>query len=178
MFLKVWEKIVYIRKNNFLNYHFVLAPTQYGYRSNSSTIHAVLDITTTCYDNIVNNLYTGLVFLNLAKAFDTVNHNILLKELNHYGIRGTVNDFFRFYLTNRNQFASINNSTFSLMSINVGVPQGSTLGSFLFLFYINDLPNSVKNVPRLFADNTCLLVGAPSVVHPENQLKFEINQNF
>ena len=78
----------------------------------------------TCYDNIANNLYTGLVFLDLAKAFDTVNHNILLKKLDRYGISGTVNDFFRSYLTNRSQFVSINNSTFSWMSINVGVPQG------------------------------------------------------
>ena len=122
--------------------------------------------------------FTGLVFLDLAKAFDTVNHNILLKKLDHYGIRGTVNDFFRSYLTNRSQFVSINNSISSLMSINVGVSQGSTLGPLLFLLCINDLPNSVKNVPRLFADGTCLLVGAPFVVHLENQLNSELIKIF
>ena len=114
----------------------------------------------------------------MAKAFDTVNHKILLKKLGHYGIRGTVNDFFRSYLTNTSQFVSINNSTSSLMSINVGVPQGSTLGLLLFLLYINDLPNSVKNVPRLFADDTCLLVGALSVVHLENQPNSELIKIF
>ena len=64
------------------------------------------------------------------------------------------------------------------MSINVGVLQGSTLGPLLFLLYINDLPNSGKNVPRLFADDTCLLVGAPSVVHLENQLNSELIKIF
>ena len=178
VFSKVLKKIVYTRTNNFRNYHSVLTPTQCGFRSNSSTIHAVLDITTSCYDNIANNLFTGLVFLDLAKALDTVNRNILLKKLDHYGIRGTVNDFFRSCLTNRSQFVSINSSTSSLMSINVGVPQGSTLGPLLLLLYVNDLPNSGKNVPSLFANDTCLLVGAPSVVHLENQLNSELIKIF
>ena len=127
MFSKILEKLVYTRTVDFLNSHSVLVPTQYGFRPKFSTIYAVLDIITSCYDNMAINVYTGLALLHLAKAFDTVNYNILLKKLNHYGIRGIVKDFLRSYLTNRRQIVSINNSNSSLKFINIGVPQGSNL---------------------------------------------------
>ena len=138
-------------------------------------MHALLDITNSALNNIENKLYTGLVFLDLTKAFDTVNHSILLYKLEHYGIRGIVNKFFGSFLTNRNQYVTINKTNSSLKSIDIGVPQGSILGPFLFLIYINDIPNSVKCTPRLFADDTCLLMGAPSTTILETQLKDDFN---
>ena len=90
---KILEKLVHTRTLSFLKCHSVLTPTQYGFRPKYSTLHALLDITNSVLDNIEKKLYTGLVFLDLTKAFDTVNHLILLYKLEHYGIRGIVNNF-------------------------------------------------------------------------------------
>ena len=138
-------------------------------------MHALLDITNSALDNIEKKFYTGVVFLDLTKAFDTVNHSILLYELEHHGIRGIINNFFGSFLTNRNQYVTINNTNSSLKFIDIGVPQGSILGPLLFLLYINDIPNSVIYTPFLFADDTCLLMGAPSINIIKNQLKDDPN---
>ena len=175
IFSKILEKLVHTRTLSFLKSHSVLTPTQYGFRPKYSTLHALLDITNSALDNIEKKLYTELVFLDLTKAFDTVNHSILLYKLERYGIRGIVNNFFGSFLSNRNQYVTINNTNSSLKSIDIGVPQGSILGPLLFLIYINDIPNSVKCTPRLFADDTCLLIGAPSTTILENQLKDDLN---
>ena len=119
-------------------------------------------------DKLVSALDNGEIgigiFIDFRKAFDTVDHEILLQKLHHYGIRGTANDWFRSYLTNRQQFVSIDgeNSTLKLMSH--GVPQGSVLGPLLFLIYINDLHNAIKySKTRHFADDTNLLLANSSM---------------
>ena len=85
------------------------------------------------------------VFIDLQKAFDTVNRNILLSKLNHYGIRGVVFNWFKSYLSDRTQYATINNERSEIQTITYGMPQGSILGPLLFLIYINDLSRSIKN---------------------------------
>ena len=95
------------------------------------------------------------VFIDLQKAFDTVNHSILLQKMEHYGVRGTALNWFTSYLSERQQYVSVNGNTSDQLEISCGVPQGSVLGPLLFLIYINDLPNVSKFLSFfLFADDT------------------------
>ena len=170
-FSKIFEKILYARLYKFLKKHNVIYENQYGFQSNASIVHAMLDVVTFCYDNINESCYTALSFVDLRKAFDTVSHETLLIKLSNYGIRGVAYDLIHSYLHNRQQFVSNNQSKSDLKSTHCGVPQGSSLGPLFFLVYINDLNFALKSQPRLFADDTCLIVkGLDS-----EQLQIKIN---
>ena len=103
-FAKIFERIIYKRLITFLNKHKVILDTQYGFQSNKSTNHALIDVITNSFENIQKNLYTDLIFLDLTKAFDTVNHEILLLKLDHYGIREQANDLLRAFKKKNNLF--------------------------------------------------------------------------
>ena len=121
------------------------------FRAGFSTIHSLISITET----IKKTLGGCGVFIDLKKAFDTVNHGILLQKLEHYGIRGTSLSWFKSYLSERKQFVNLNGTDSEVKVITCGVPQGSVLGPLLFLLYIHDLPNISKELKfYLFADDT------------------------
>ena len=104
------------------------------------------------------------IFVDFAKAFDTVDHTILLKKLEHYGVRGLANNWFKSYLTNRKQYVSINGFDSTLKEMKYGVPQGSVLGPLLFLIYINDLHCAIKySTTHHFADDTNFLYVSKSL---------------
>ena len=155
IFDKIFEKLMHKRLYDFLDEHKVLFEKQFGFRRFHSTAHSLIEITEKIKETIDDGKFGCGIFIDLKKAFDTVNHDILLTKLEHYGIRGQILKWFESYLTNRTQYVYYNGVSSNVLPITCGVPQGSVLGPLLFLIYINDLPNiSSKLTFFLFADDT------------------------
>ena len=172
IFDKIIEKLMHKRLYNFLEFHNILFNNQFGFRRNNSTSFALIQITELIKETIEKKKFGCGIFIDLRKAFDTVNHAILLKKLEHYGIRGISLNWFRSYLSNRKQYVFLNGESSDLQDITCGVPQGSVLGPLLFLLYINDLPN-VSSILQfyLFADDTNIYYEAENL----NNLEVVIN---
>ena len=118
------------------------------------------------------------VFIDLEKAFDTIDHQILLQKLYHYGIRGLAHNWFRSYLSNQQQFVSMSGSSSEMMSVKCGVPQGSTLGPLLFLLYINDLNPAFNKVITIhFADDTHLKYASKKLSTIESVMTYELKKS-
>jgi hypothetical protein len=169
---KVFEKLIHKRLYSFLQKNNVLNQNQYGFRKNSSTAFAIYDLIENKLKNLDENLYTCALYVDLSKAFDTVNHCILLRKLEHQGIRGVPLELFKSYLSNRKQYTYVNGARSHELPIEIGVPQGSVLGPLLFLLYINDLPCASLLLTKLFADDTCLIFSANTI----DQLEISINR--
>ena len=131
MFDKIIEKIIHTRLYAFLETHNILYEKQFGFRKNNSTIFASMQITEKIKESIDKGNFGCGVFINLRKAFDTVNHNILLLKLKHYGIIDMSN-WFKSYLSNRKQYVFLNGESSEVKDITCGVPQGSVLGPNIY----------------------------------------------
>ena len=160
---KILERLMYNRMNKFFSYNNLIYSSQFGFRQKYSTVHALISLTENIRKKLEGNIGCG-IFVDLQKALDTVEHDILLSKLEHYGIRGLANEWFKSYLSNRKQYVSINGYDSNLADVKFGVPQGSVLGPLLFLIYNNDLNQALKFCKvHLFADDTNLIHFSKSV---------------
>ena len=138
IFNRIFEKLVYKRLIKFVNKHNILYSSQYGFRSRHSTQHATLEILNDILSNFDKGQFTFCLFIDLKKVFDTVNYDILLSKLEHYGFRGVVNDWFKSYLIGRRQYTTVNGYISDSHQTFCGVPQGSVLGlSCILMTYID-----------------------------------------
>ena len=154
---KLLERIMYNRLYDYLVQNNILYNKQFGFQNGHSTDHAVIQLVDEIMKSFDQNLFTLGIFIDLSKAFDTVDHKILTKKLELYGIKNNNLNFFKSYLSDRKQGVSFNNTHSQLKPIVCGVPQGSILGPLLFLIYVNDLYLSSKLLHFiLFADDTNL----------------------
>ena len=157
---KIFERVMFTQLYSYLNANNLLSEQQYGFRSQHSTELAcvkLVDYITTEMDNIKKIKTPTAIYLDLSKAFDTLNFNILLNKLQYYGINGISLSLIRNYLTNRFQYVQFENSESDLLEIKTGIPQGSILGPLFFSIMINDLVNSSNKFKFLmYADDTTI----------------------
>ena len=157
VFSKIIEKIVHKRLMSFIGKFNILNDCQFGFQKKRNTKLALLELVTDITARIDTGYFGIGIFIDLKKAFDTINHNILFRKMELYGFRGVSLDWLTSYLSKRKQTVKINNSLSGKLEIQCGVPQGSILGPILFLLYINDICNSTNAFSfKLFADDTCL----------------------
>ena len=173
---KVFEKIVYDQLYQYLNDNQFLSSCQSGFRSLHSTLTALLEATNSWSVNIDNGFLNGVVFIDLKKAFDTIDHEIILRKLSYFGADQATAKWFQSYLSNRTQRCNVNGNLSTASTVTCGVPQGSILGPLLFLMYINDLPNCLRvAAPRMFADDTSITLSAKTVADLKLAVTSELN---
>ena len=164
---------------NFFSDNNLIYLLQFGFRQKYSTVHALISLT----ENIRKNLDEGNIgcgiFVDLQKAFDTVEHDILLSKLEHYGIRGLANEWFKSYLSNRKQYVSINGYDSNLADAKFGVSQGSVLGPLLFLVFTNDWNHALKLCKfHHFVDGANLIHFSKSVYRLNKYVNLDLKNQF
>ena len=154
---KIIEHAVHDQLYSFLTDNNILNSCQSGFRRNHSTSTSLIDVSDYILQNMNQGLVTGALFLDLKKAFDTVNYDILLKKLHNYGVTGNTLNWFKSYLSGRMQAVNVNSTLSDFKHVNIGIPQGSILGPLLFIIYVNSLPDCINCKCIMYADDTALL---------------------
>ena len=168
---RIFEKLVYDQMYAYFFNNDLLGDRQFGFRSLHSTALALSKVTNTWLLNLDSGRMSSVVLLDIQKAFDTVDHQILLNKLRYYGVSGDQLVFFASYLNNRQQCCNVNGKLSSTKRIRCGVPQGSILGPLLFIIYMNDLPLAVKEADiTMYADDTSLSKGFKTTNELKEQL--------
>ena len=164
-FSKLLEKIVFKQLMSFLTGQNILYDHQYGFRPKHATIHPIIHLLNHCASSSSKHdpETTLAILCDLSKAFDVIDHDILLSKMNNYGIRGLANDWFKNYLSCRQQYVDIDGITSHQVKIQIWVPQGSILGPLLFLLYVNDIGNSCHGMILSFADDTTLITSSSNL---------------
>ena len=172
---KAFEKEVFRQVYRYLSESSLLSKFQSGFRSRHSTVTALIQMCDEWLENMDNGRLNGVVFIDIKKAFDSIDHRILLNKMNEqFGIFGVELKWFESYLTNREQQYNVNGELSSNKIITCGVPQGSILGPLLFLLYINDLPDCLKSTnPSMYADDNQIF----SSSYDANELVVSLNSD-
>ena len=177
IFSKIFERLVYNRLIDFINENKILSQNQFGFQKGKSTENAVTSIISQIINARDRKESAYCIFLDFAKAFDTVNHDILIEKLNYYGIKDNVLSWFNSYLRNRAQYTQIGETLSDVGYIKHGVPQGSVLGPLLFLLYINDITESSEILQFfLFADDTTIFYSDKTTPETESLLNLELSK--
>ena len=167
---------MYDQLYSFLAKEDVISKQQSGFRSLHSTVTALLEATDSWAFNTDRGNVNAVVFLDLKKAFDTVDHEIRLTKMNYYGVQGVALDWFNSDLTNRTQRCLVNGSLSKTCSLKCGVPQGKILGPLLFLIYINDMPNCLSSCkPRMYADDTHITYAGADLNSIQSNLNHDLS---
>ena len=172
---KILEKVIQNRIMEHIDHNDILDPNQFGFRQGHSTYMPLLILQDKIIRGFEFNKIHCAIYLDLKKAFDTIDHNILLIKLYKYGIEGTALAMIHSYLSNRNQCVEFRNVQSTFRCIDIGVPQGSILGPLLFILYVNDFPKiSSKFTTLLYADDTAILFEAGTAAELQNRLNNEL----
>ena len=158
MISKVIEKVVHDQTKKYLNDHDIIYNCQSGFREIHSTDYVLSFLNDKILKGFDKGVYTGMISIDLRKAFDTIDHEILLRKMIYLGFSVSVIKWFKDYLSNRTFLVNVNDSFSNPGNLLCGVPQGSILGPLLFLLYVNDMKQAVQSDLLLYADDSCIFL--------------------